>query len=426
VKAALLAGLCFAGLAARAYAVPAARPYAVVQYEVRLAPDLEKQRLDGEVAIHYHSRGGALDKIELDAGPAIGIAAVLEGQTSLPFERHGGLLTVVLAAPAKAGVPRTLRIRYQAGSGKGLKFFPDQVYTEFFTHDWMVCNDRPDGRATLRLRIAAKESWRVAASGELVGDGEWRLDTPVPPFLYGFAAGRFEEIAGSGGRLRLLSSPEAMQSAPAILDATRSALRFFAEITGKDYGAAVYTQVFTHGSPEQENANLTLLPESYAIGLRTEPEDLWLLAHELAHQWYAVGIPCRDWSDFWLNEGLATFLADAFLERRFGRERYEREIERSRAVYERVKSQGKDRALSFHAWNTAQEASGQIPYHKGAYVLDLLRRDVGDDDFWRGLQIYTRDHWNQPVTSQDFQKSMETVAGKSLAGFFRRWVYERT
>jgi aminopeptidase N len=395
----------------------------VERYEVRVAPDLEMQRLTGEVAIRYRSRGGSLATIELDAGAAVEIADALDGKARLRFERRGGLVSIALATPALEGVPRTLTIRYRAGPGKGLKFYPDQVYTEFFTSDWIVCNDRPDGRATLRLRIAAPKGWRVAASGNPAGKAEWRIDAPVPPFLYGFAAGRFQETGD--GRLRVLGSADTMLSAPAILDATRAALRFLAARTGKDYPAPVYAQVFTHARPMQENANLTLLPEAYASGLRAQSDDLWLLAHELAHQWYAVGIPCRDWSDFWLNEGMATFLADAFLEHRFGRERYEREIERSRTIYERLRSEGKDRALSFHAWNTANEASGQIPYHKGAYVLDLLRREMGDDAFRRGLQVYTRNNWNKPVTSREFQTAMEAAAGRSLSAFFGQWVYER-
>jgi aminopeptidase N len=406
VRVALLAAVCLLpGMAASAV-----RPYTVDRYEVRIAPDPQKQRLAGEVAIRYRSRGGSLSTIELDAGPAVEIAEALDGRTPLRTEHQGGRLTVTLATPAPAGVPRTLTIRYRAGPGKGLKFFPDQVYTEFFTSDWMVCNDRPDGRATLCLHIAAPKGWRVATSG----------DAPVPPFLYGFAAGRFQETRD--GRLRILGSADTMLSAPAILDATRAALRFFAGKTGKDYPAPLYTQVFTHASPMQENANLTLLPEAYGNGLRTQPDDLWLVAHELAHQWYAVRIPCQDWSDFWLNEGMATFMADAFLESRFGRERYEREIERSRGIYERLKAEGKDRPLSFHAWNTASEAGGQIPYHKGAYVLDLLRRELGDAAFWRGLQTYTRDNWNKPVTTRDLQTAMEAAAGKSLARFFENGV----
>ncbi len=417
MKLALLAALCFYP----AVAAPAARPYKVDRYDVRIAPDPNKQRLDGEVVIRYRGRTASLTTVELDAGAAVEISEVLDGSTRLRFERQGGLLLVTLATPARDGAPRGLTIRYHAGPGKGLHFYPDQVYSEFFTNDWMVCNDRPEARATLRLRIAAPKGWRVAASGVPAGRGEWRADSPTPPFLYGFAAGRFHETGD--GRGRVLGPADTMQSAPAILDATRAALRFFAAKTGRDYPARLYTQVFTHESPMQENANLTLLPEAYATSLRAKPDDLWLLAHELAHQWYAIGIPCQDWSDFWLNEGMATFLADAFLEARFGRERYEREIARSRAIYERLRGEGKDRALSFHAWNTANEASGQIPYHKGAYVLDLLRREMGEDAFWSGLQIYTRDNWGRPVTSRELQAAMEAAAGKGLAAFFDRWVY---
>jgi aminopeptidase N len=223
--------------------------------------------------------------------------------------------------------------------------------------------------------------------------------------------------------LRFLAPAGGATSLRTLLDVTRDAVQFFGEKTGKAYSGALYTQVFTHGRPEQENANLTLLAESYNDSLQKQPDDLWLLAHELAHQWYAVQIQCLDWSDFWLNEGMATFLADAYLEHRFGRQRYEKEIEQSRTLYEGLKSQGQDRSLSFHNWTTTQEASGRIPYHKGAYVLDLLRRHMGDDAFWRGLRLYTRDNWNQSVTSEDLQNAMQAAAGKSLTPFFEQWVY---
>jgi aminopeptidase N len=417
--------LSTAGLVSRASAAPLPRPYYVDRYDLKLVPDPENQRISGEVAIHFNTTGGQLYLVELDAGPTIEISDVLEGKVKQKFERQDGLLFVKLLRPAVPKDPRTLTIHYEAGPAKGLKFFPDQIYSEFFTSDWMVCNERPENRATLRLRIAPKEGWRATASGEPAGAAEWRIDTPLPAFLYGFAVGQFQETADAPGAvpgLRLLGGPDLAKSGSAIIEATRAALQFFADKTGKVYPAPAYTQVFTHGSPMQENANFTLLPEAYANIIKTEPEALGLLAHELAHQWYAVRIQCLDWSDFWLNEGMATFLADAFLERRFGRERYEREIERSRGIYEGLKGQGKDRALSFHAWNTPDEASGEIPYHKGAYVLDLLRREMGEDKFWQGLRLYTRDNWNKAATSQDFQKAMESAAGKNLAAFFDEWV----
>ena len=390
------------------FAAPLPRNYAVEHYDVSLAPDLAAKHLAGEETIRFHGRIDRLDGLELDAG-GLQIASVTDGAVAQWFERKGALLIVVLAKPVLRGEHRSIAIRYQAGPAKGLVFFPDQVYTSFFTSDWMVSNDRPDEPATLRLQIAAPPNLKVAASA--------RLDSPTPPFLYGFAMGAFEESASeaNGVKLRVLGHAQ-------VFEATGAALRFLAERSGRPYPGDTYTQVFTHGNVEQEVAGFTLLPESYGEDLAAHPDNLWLLAHELAHQWYGIGIPCKDWSDFWLNEGLATFLADAFLERRFGKARYRREIERSRKIYETLKAEGQDRPLSYNDWETPQQAGGQIPYHKGAWVLDQLRRQLSDEVFWRGLRLYTSQHWGKPVTSDDFQKSMEEAAGKSLGKFFERWV----
>ena len=389
-------------------ATPLTRNYAVEHYDVNIAPDLAAKRLTGEVTIRLHGRVDRVDALELDAG-ALEIAGVSDGQTPLRFERQGRLLIVALAKPVRSGEHRSIAIRYQAGPAKGLVFFPDQVYTSFFTSDWMVCNDRPDEPATLRLRIATPPKLKVVATE--------RLDSPVPPFLYGFAVGAFAESTAqeNGVKLRVMGHAS-------VFEPTRAALRFLSERTGRPYPGDTYTQVFAHGRVEQEVAGFTLLPDSYSEDLSQHPANVWLLAHELAHQWFAVGIRCQDWSDFWLNEGLATFLADAFLEQRFGRARYEQEIESSRKIYEGLQAQGKDRPLSFHGWDTPQQAGGSLPYHKGAWVLDRLRRQLSDEVFWRGLRLYTSEHWGQSVTSEDLEKSMEKAAGKNLSEFFARWV----
>jgi aminopeptidase N len=402
---AALAPLC---PGARLAAAQLPRNYGVEQYEVAITPDLAQKRIAGEVTIHFQSRIDRLDALELDAGD-LEIAAVLDGGVRQWFERKGALLIVVLATPARPSEHRSITIRYQAGPAKGLVFFPDQVYASSFASDWMVSNDRPDERAALRLAVAVPDILKVAATG--------RIDTPAPPYLYGFAAGAFEESTSevSGVKLRVLGRA-------AVSEPTGVALRFLAGRTGKPYPGSTYTQVFAHGDAIAEAAGLTLLPESYGQKLSKNPDDLWLLAHELARQWYGVAITCRDWSDCWLGEGLATFLADAFLEQRFGKQRYEREIEHSRQVYETLKADGKDRALSSGDPETLQQAGGDLPTHKGAWFLYQLRRQLTDEVFWRGLRLYTDKYWGRPATSEDFQKSMETAARKSLTKFFDRWV----
>ena len=360
--------------------------------------------------------------MELDAGD-LDVSSVEEDHVTQQFEHRGRVLEVSLRRPLPLGEQRQITIRYRAKPAKGLVFFPDQVYTSFFTSDWMVCNDRPEDRATLRLVISAPPGAKAAGSGRLVslraGRSEWALDSDTPPFVFGFAVGDFVETSSVAGVVKLRYLGPTGATVPAV---TASALRFLTETTGMPFPGATYTQVFAHGNVEQEVAGFTLMPDSYPEKLLANPDDLWLLVHELAHQWYGIGIACRDWSDFWLNEGIATYLADAFLEQRVGRERYEREIEGSRKIYERLKGEGKDRPLSYHDWSTPQQAGGRIPYDKGAWVLHLLRRQLGDEVFWRGLRQYTKDHWGKAVVSEDLQKSMEEAAGKSLSGFFQEWV----
>ena len=125
-------------------------------------------------------------------------------------------------------------------------------------------------------------------------------------------------------------------------------MRYLAERTGKHYPGQTYTQVFVHGDASRSMAaGLTLLPESNAQELAKQPDNLWLLTDELAHQWWrGRGVATKDWSDLWLSEGVSAFLANAYVGQRFGKEGYEREIQRCRQIYNQLRAEGKDRALS--------------------------------------------------------------------------------
>jgi aminopeptidase N len=418
-------------VAITAGAAPLQRNFAVEHYDVSIQPDLAKKSLTGEVSIRFHSRIDRLSALELDAG-AMEITSVSGNGGAQYTERRGAVLVVVLGKTLNEGEQSTITIRYRAPAGKGLAFFPDQVYGFFLTSDWLPCSDRPDDPATLRLRISADPHWKVAASGNLQGTTtenghsvtEWKIDTPTPTYLFGFAAGEFAESVTQHNKtaLRILA-PAGMAMAP-VADATGAAMQFFADRTGVAYPLASYTQVFAPGDAQQEAVGMALLPASYGEKLAKQTDDLWPLANQLAHQWYGVGIMCADWSDFWLSAGLSTFMADAFLEKRFGKARYEKEIAHSRAIFESWQADGKDRPLSLGDWQTPQQAMGELPYHKGAVVLDQLRHLLTDDVFWRSLHRYTSQYWGKRVTTDNLESAMDAGSGKtkSLTKFFERWV----
>jgi aminopeptidase N len=394
-------------------AAPLARMYTAENYDVSIRPDLAKQRLYGEVSIRFHSRTDtAISALELDAGGLL-ITSVMEGQAPQSFERNRSMLFVVLTKPLRPDGPRTITVRYEAGPAPGLKFLQDQVYTSV-TSDWMPCDDVPGERATLHLTIAAPPDTKAAGSGQLTatraGEGrtitEWQLDSPTEPFWFGFALGNFAENTSDaeGVKLRVLGA------GAQVFEPTAAAMNYLAERTGKHYPNKTYTQVFTHGDVSRSMAaGLTLLPESCAQGLGKQPDNLWLLTSELAHQWYGVGISVKDWSDLWLSEGISAFLADAFLGRRFSKEAYEREIQNSRRIYNQLRAEGQDRSLSDTGWTTRQEADGEIPKYKGASFLYLLNVLVGDGAFWNGLRLYTSDQWGRAAISEDLQKAFDAV-----------------
>lgn len=426
-------------------ASPLPRPYTVDNYDVSIQADLMKQRLTGEVRIRFHSQvDRSISALELDAG-GLQIASVVEGEARQYFERKGSMLDVVLTNPLHPDEHRTITLRYQAGPAAGLRFFPDQIYTSV-TSDWLPCNDRPGERATMHLAITAPQTIKVAGSGQLTatravdGQGitEWQLDSATAPAWFGFALGGFAENTSeaAGVKLRVLGAGSQ------VFEPTAAAMRFLGERSGKGYPGQSYTQVFVHGDVIRSMAaGLTLLPESYAQELGKQPDSLWLLTTELAHQWYGLGIASKDWSDLWLSEGVSAFLADAFVGERFGKESYEREIEHSRQIYNQFRVQGKDRSLSDSHWTTFEEADGEIPAHKGACFLYLVHELVGDSAFWTGLRSYTGQLWGQAVTSEDFQKAFEAASGagrstgkkggvsapkkgpKTLDNLFDLWVY---
>ena len=87
---------------------------------------------------------------------------------------------------------------------------------------------------------------------------------------------------------------------------------------------------------------------------------------------------CRNWSHFWLNEGMATFMTAVWKEHYFGRPEYERELAIARRRYFGALANGSRRPLVYTEWKTPQEASGPVTYSKGALVLNLLRVELGD------------------------------------------------
>ena len=413
---------------------PGSRPFSVKHYDVQLEPRLESRTIIGTVVLSVVPHGDAVETITLNRG-TLEIESVQERGSARSFVVDGNRLRIALprGRPEQA---RTLAIAYRGSPKSGLNFVqePEQVYTLFSTSQWTIALDDPDARATLRLRLNIPRDWNAAASGREVSRRalskdrdlvEWRQDVAVPTYTFGFAVGRFSVVTErvSGVTLRYLANGFSATDLRRVFGESSRMIAFFEERSGIAYPGRTYSQALVTRTVGQEMAGMSVLSEEYGRAVLADPSVIGLLAHELAHQWWGNMVTCRAWTQFWLNEGFATYMAAAYREQRFGREAYLGDINSMRQRYEQVVRRGNDRPLVFPNWDRPTVDDRTIVYQKGAYVLHELRELLGDTAFWSGIRRYTKANFGKSVETEDFRAAMEEVSGRDLRTFFDRWVY---
>jgi len=409
-----------------------ARAAIVSHYDVELRPQLEARTIDGSLALTVRVPDG-VSRVTLNRG-ALEIDQVLEGDRPLTFRIDRTQLQIDVP-PSRGGRERTISIAYHGRPTSGLVFVPEreQLYTIFTTPQWMPAVDEPNARATFRLRLHVPRAWIGAASGREVSrraasDGidvvEWLQERPVPAYTFGFSVGRFSEATDREGGVTLRYfangfTPDEMRT---IFGESRQMLRFFEERSGVPYGSQTYSQVLVARTVGQEMAGLSVVSEEYGRAVLKDSMAIGLLAHEFSHQWWGNMVTCHSFTEFWLNEGFATFMAAAYREHRFGRATYLADIDAMRGRLAQVVSRGNDRSLVFPAWERPTADDRTVVYQKGALVLHQLRERVGEDDFWNAIRLYTRRHFGQSVTTDALRLAFEEVSGTDLREFFARVV----
>jgi aminopeptidase N len=148
-----------------------------------------------------------------------------------------------------------------------------------------------------------------------------------------------------------------------------------------------------------------------------------LIAHEIAHQWFGDSVTESTWADLWLSEGFATYFAGLFVQRYEGEEAFQAYMKDAAAsvfAYEK-----KNRAPIFDRdTEDLLNLLNANSYQKGAWVLHMLRSNLGDDAFFRGIRRYYQAHANANASTEDLRAALEKASGKDLRAFFARWIYD--
>ncbi|MGH9646208.1 MAG: M1 family aminopeptidase, partial [Bryobacteraceae bacterium] len=326
-------------------------------YRVKLEPDFERHLLRGEEEIEFQRDTGqdsGLIHWQKQSGLQILSAKASEGSVSARDTSVRGLF--------HAGGSHWVRLLYTASEGRGISWFAARAgfNTAFYCEAWMVCDNTPAQRATLRLEIVLPSSYNMTAVGPGSLSKQWRdkegehfvfeQSAPVQTYLFSFAVAQLQ--VETDGQLSLYVKTASHRVA------LRKTADAYAFLRGKATVAPInsqYVQAFLPGGEiGQEAAGLALMSDSDLRDLETK-DDVALMAHEAAHQWWGVLVGIRSWSDFWLNEGLAEFMADAYLEEHQGKAAYLKQIAATKERMRELREKGMDRPLHWDGWRDAHE-----------------------------------------------------------------------
>ena len=389
------------------------------------------------------------------------------GGPPIQFTHASDRLTINLPQPARKGDERRFVIRYHGIPSDGLRIGKNKYGERAFfswnwpdhAHNWLPTIDHVSSKATSEFVVTAPDKYGVVANGLLVSevslsDGtkrtHWSESTPITPWLNALGVEQFAIHHGGMAEGVELEGWVAHQEAATDdnFDAVaRNAIEFFSENIGPySYEKlANVTAPFGGGAMEHasevyygDGGTWTYAPPQPALagagagrggrgggrgrgrggaggGARNAS------SHEIAHQWFGDAVTEDEWDDVWLSEGFATYFADLYTEHFSGRAAFVQALERGRIGAFNAERQVKKPVVHQNDKGTGPDLS-QLQYQKGGWVLHVLRGQVGTDNFWKGIQIYYREHRNGHATSDDLRRAMEAASGQDLRWFFSQWL----
>ena len=301
-------------------------------------------------------------------------------------------------------------------------------------HYWFPCLDNSNERQSTELVVTVAKGIDVLSNGTLISmkpagndrvTFHWMQQQEHVAYLVTLVAGQFV-VATEDWRGKPVTYyvPENRKAdIQRTFGRTKPMLDFFSQRFGIEYPWDKYAQVvveqFTFGGMENTSATTLYdraLHDERAI-VDSTPD--WLIAHELAHQWWGDLVTCKDWSHLWLNEGFATYSESLWAEHALGRdERDWHMLEDSRAARS---GSTQTRPIVDRHYPTPGSMFDNRVYPKGAWVLHMLRSRLGDEEFFRGLQRYGTVMAYQTAETSDLRKTFERLYGLSLERFFHDW-----
>lgn len=414
--------------------------YDVTYYNIDMNIDIFAGYVIGAIGMNTRAQVDGLDSLEVDFMDGMTVDSVYNSDGLLNYNHADNKIYVALDKIYNTNELIEVTFAYHgfpnASDGQGLYFYNNNqgdrvaysLSEPMMARSWWPCKDRPDDKAdSLDIFITCDTGYFCASNGTLIdtvrnGDGSWTFSYqsryPITTYLFSVAISNYSIWTAWYYYNENDSMPIIHHVYPHLLSQsllkwsmTDDAIGIFAERFGEyPFINEKYGHAMTEMGGAMEHQTVTSVtsgPFGFNEGL---------VVHELAHMWWGDLITCNNWHETWLNEGFASYGEAIYFEAKWGHAYYH-----SYMGGMRYTGGG---SIYIEDTTSAWGMFATIVYNKGAWVLHMLRRIVGDATFFGILQTYYGSvHRYSDATTEDFKNICESVSGMELDYFFDEWIY---
>jgi aminopeptidase N len=404
--------------------------------DIELYPKNKKLKTKAEITGIIMQPG--MDRIDLNFYDNLKINDLKLNNLSAIFENKGTRLSVYL--PDMVSDTFKLKISYEGTPKRtGLSAF---VFGEIngnsvvynlneptFASTWFPCNDIPSDKALLDIKITNDSSQTSVSNGILVSKVlnedrttyHWKTIYPISTYLICLYSSDYAEFTDTYISMTNDTMPiqhfvltDHLDEAKIDFKNIPRMIEFFAKTFGEypfvkeKYGVAE----FLWQAGAMEHQTITGIGSNF-VGGKNFFEDIYI--HELAHHWWGNAVGPATWKDIWLNEGFSTYSEALYAESYAGK----------KGLQSTMQSKFSDE-FSNTLYDPGKNLFSSTVYDKGAWVLHMLRWEVGDSAFFDILRSYFEEHKYKNASTNNFISVCERISKRDLSKFFDQWVFTGT
>ena len=378
--------------------------------------------------------------LSFDMGAGISVDSIIFRNGKLQSSKENDILTVNLPENITSGTRDSISIYYLGTpSGSGFGSFTTSTHNgtpvmwtlsePYGAKDWWPCKQVLTDKAdSIDIYITHPSQYKAASNGLLISETivndkkitHWKHRHPITPYLIAIAVTNYAVYSDfvpldANNSIEVLNYvyPESLdyakENTPRVIEIMQLFNSLFIDYPFKDekYGHA---QFGWGGGMEHQTMSFM---GNFGF---------YLIAHELAHQWFGDYITCGSWKDIWLNEGFATYCEGLTIENGLTNDSWDY-WKKSKIDY--VTSQPGGSVYVNDTTSDNRIFDGRLSYAKGGMVLHMIRGQIGDEAFFTSVNNYLTDSEliNGFASTQNLQQHFEAESGEDLNAFFEDWIY---